>query len=658
MATAGIPKRSSRLASREPIAKAISERKLRSGKAISINKSVQKVNISARNKKLRVSVKDAPQNSSQSLSKRLRPRKNKRNYCEDSKLLQLHIPSKQQNSMVILEKLNLTDNKKVPVYETIKSFEKSLKEKNDDVYDFTFDSDNTEEKIAKKRKRKRNVNKAKGKVKKSVRKKVIQSKPMTNKTSKPPELDTKLPARSNSSEPAESVIMKSTKKSIMEKPKTDMVIQKLEESVEEDISISKAETLKINTDIQTAKKSIKEDGVKLMETSGLNIASQIAEEWVNEDIMEMETIKKDTNIQTTEDTTLADRTVANQDASKPRIISIENADNIIITKSPRNIEDLRPFRPKNISNNKTPMKESTNTLNYSLLTKSLSPILKTSNTLNTESPWCPATVSMFSGTKHFLQSTPNTNFKVHKQKMEKNKGNAEMKKENVEIDKENVDINKENKCINRKERKKKAIGIYKKHILLKKKLPMNQISENVQTTYVNNPVVKPVPARMLFGEIKNLLQTNNNKDEKQMKPDVNENGKQQTTHAEADILSMEKNKSLVDLVNFSDTFDVMSDTERQSNIGIDVPLFVDLEPSHFVEPPQHSYKRRRGVRFNFLQESCEEDEEEEENNKLHAKKKKKKLTKTEKEHTKRVDDWVKSINSTFEEIDKYDLLVE
>lgn len=76
-----------------------------------------------------------------------------------------------------------------------------------------------------------------------------------------------------------------------------------------------------------------------------------------------------------------------------------------------------------------------------------------------------------------------------------------------------------------------------------------------------------------------------------------------------------------------------------------------------LQPPQHSYKRRRGVRFDFSQESCEE-EEDEENKELHAKKKKKKLKKSEKEHTKRVDEWVKSINSTFEEIDKFDLLIE
>lgn len=584
-----MPKRSSRLASRESTVKAISERKLRSGKAININKSVQKVEVISRNKKLRASVTDVPQNNSQSLSKRLRPRKNKKNYCDDSKLLQLYIPLKQQKSMVMVEKLSSIDNKKTPIYKTLKPLEKSLEEKND-IYDFTFDSDNTEEKIIKKKQGKRNVNRAKGKVKKSVRKKVKRPKTMIDKTNKPLEFDTKLPVKiqSNSVEPEESVVTKSTTKSIMDKPKIPQInidIQKLKEQEEEDISISKAETLKINTDIQTAENSVNNDITKIMETkettSGLNIANQIAEEWINEDdINEMETFRKDTNIQTTGDTILTDRTLANQDIRKPKIISNENADNIVITKSsPRNTEDLRPFRPKNISNIKTPMKESTNTLNYSLLTKSLSPILKTTNTLNAESPRYP---TMFSGTKHFLQSTPNTSFMMHKQKTEKNKRNIQINKENMEMDKENVNLNKENKRINHKERKKKAIDIYKKDVL-PKKLPMNQISESVQTVCVSKPNKKPIPARMLVGEIKNLLQTNDiNENKKDIKPDINKDSKQ-TTHDETDILVGKKNKNLVDVVNFSDTFDVMSETGRQSNIGIDVPLFMDLEPSHFVE---------------------------------------------------------------------------
>lgn len=59
--------------------------------------------------------------------------------------------------------------------------------------------------------------------------------------------------------------------------------------------------------------------------------------------------------------------------------------------------------------------------------------------------------------------------------------------------------------------------------------------------------------------------------------------------------------------------------------------------------------------FNFSEDS---DEEEENGNikKIHTKKKK--LTKLERENRKRLDEWIKNVNSTFEEIDQYDLLIE
>lgn len=61
------------------------------------------------------------------------------------------------------------------------------------------------------------------------------------------------------------------------------------------------------------------------------------------------------------------------------------------------------------------------------------------------------------------------------------------------------------------------------------------------------------------------------------------------------------------------------------------------------------------MKFDFL-DSDEEKEVEKENVKHHTKKKK--LTKSEKENEKRVNEWVKTINSTFEEIDEYNLLIE
>lgn len=72
-----------------------------------------------------------------------------------------------------------------------------------------------------------------------------------------------------------------------------------------------------------------------------------------------------------------------------------------------------------------------------------------------------------------------------------------------------------------------------------------------------------------------------------------------------------------------------------------------------LQPPQHSYRRKRAVRFDFSEDS---DEEEKENIKHHTKKKK--LTKSEKEQEKRIDEWVKTVNTTFQEIEEYDLVIE
>lgn len=58
------------------------------------------------------------------------------------------------------------------------------------------------------------------------------------------------------------------------------------------------------------------------------------------------------------------------------------------------------------------------------------------------------------------------------------------------------------------------------------------------------------------------------------------------------------------------------------------------------------------MRFDFSENSGEE----EENMKLHTKKKK--LTKSEKEQEKRINEWVKTVNSTFQEIEGHDLIIE
>ncbi|GAB1861353.1 hypothetical protein CAJAP_02432 [Camponotus japonicus] len=583
MSTTGVSIRSSRLNSHELSSKAASGR-LRSKKIITTNKSSQKINITTKDKSLHVSKTNISANNSLPLSRRLRPRRNKKNYCENSKLLQQYIPLKKQDSLVIIDKLNLKNNKKVPVYKAM-TFEKSVENKND-VYDFIFDTNDTIEKTTKKK-----INKKKDKTtKKTTRKKVtIQSKIINNQENKSSELSTN-PTKPTQSNPSDSaiglIVTKSTKEDKKtEVPRTDTNIQIVEESVKED-TMSKIASSNINTDIEVGRESMEENIEKKM----------------------------------------------------PKIISIENADNITVIKPSRNIE---PFRPKNIFDNKTSVKQQNNTLNCSLLTESLSPILKTS-TLDLGSPWRPPTLSMFSWSKHFIQSTPKLKFENNKENMEINKENIEISKENIknkenmEEDKENMEMNKKNKCGREKERKKKTT-FHKKHNIIRKKLPTNQTSENAQAIDTNKHVVQApaVPARISLGEIKNLLQT---------KPDINDNKQASNqAHVEVDKSLIEKQKDKnVNFLNFSDTFDVLSETERLSNFGTEIPLFMDLEPSHFSKPPQHSYKRKRTIKYDFLEDSGEE-EEEKKNVKHYTKKKK--STKSEKENEKRINEWMKTINN-------------
>jgi len=560
--TTSMSRRITRLKSRELSVKAAPERKLKPRKVVTTNKILKKINTSTRDKSLHVSKKDASLRNSQISSIRLRPRQNRKNYCEDSKLLQQYISMKQHNSMVMLEKLHLEDNKKIPVYKAIESSEKSFEDKND-VYDFKFDANDTEEKATKKKQKKRNVNKEKSKMTKKTRRKVTaQPKTIGRKVikSKPDADHSVRIAQSNPLEFAEAT-----------------------ESTKED-NVKKIETSEIDTDIQILEKSVNNNIDKEIELPRIDIEIQTVENLMEDTVENMKTPRANTNIQ--EKTILADTFIEEnktKNTNKPRIVSVENANNIIVTKSsPNNTGDSRPFQSKNIFDN-TSLKERNSTLKDSIVMKTLSPILKTTNTLDLGSPWRPPTL-MFSQTKHFIQSTPYKNFEtnkknkeINKKSMETNKNveinkeNMEMDKENMEMDKENIDMNKENKGRKNKERKKKAVNLRKKHAI-QKKLPIseNQPPDKVRTAVVSKPIV-PAPVRVSLGEIKNLLQ----------RPNDNGNKQADQVHTEVDKSLVEQKNKLADVINFSDTFDVLSETEKLSNIENDAPLFMDLEPSHF-----------------------------------------------------------------------------
>ncbi|CAL7949641.1 unnamed protein product [Xylocopa violacea] len=162
--------------------------------------------------------------------------------------------------------------------------------------------------------------------------------------------------------------------------------------------------------------------------------------------------------------------------------------------------------------------------------------------------------------------------------------------------------------------------------------------------------VKPT-ARLSVGEIKNKLLAKKSEDDIHNKENIITEKKEVNK-----LFNKERNKQKIDVTNFSDTFDILSEAGETSVASVsDVPLFADLEPSHFREPPRHSYKRKRAVRFSFSEE--EEDEEEEKRMTEHETKQKN-TNKLKKRQEKRLKEWIQDINRTFSEIDKHELVIE
>jgi len=529
MATSVILKRSSRLRSRDHSIKVSSETKCKPRKIITVDENTQKINVSAR---------------------RLRPRQNKKNYCDDSKLLQRYVPTKQHDSLVILEKLDL-NNKKVPVYKTLKS-EKSLEEKND-IYDFKFDPNDIREKPKKKKgkPKKKNVNKLGSRMTKNktkFKKKIELSK-----------LEIQM-IKESESEKREDIYLNK-----IEAPRINTDICTIKKSKKD---MNQIETPEINTNIQAIEEIVSKENIEAIKTSRIKIDVPKVKESIKKIIIdEGETSQTDSIIHDIGEITLPEETFMNQnrkrDTKKPKILSIENADNIVVAKTFSNVKDtvFRPFRPKNIFDNKISDRQPKNTLNSSLLMKSFSPITKISNNLDFGSPWRPPTFPMFSQAKHFAQSTPNVSIEVNNENLE-----------NIqEQDKENLKMNKKNK--QRKNKEKRQKKFYKKEVILEQVLT-NENVDKIQPMLANKAVEQSAPSRISLGKIRTLLE----------KPDNNEDNKQVMNEVQTKVVKSfetQKEKHLVDYLNFSDTFDVMSETERLSNVDTNVPLFFDLEPSYF-----------------------------------------------------------------------------
>lgn len=191
----------------------------------------------------------------------------------------------------------------------------------------------------------------------------------------------------------------------------------------------------------------------------------------------------------------------------------------------------------------------------------------------------------------------------------------------------------------------------------KKILKMNVEDKKVLKTNTNVEEIKrpsALPIRILPREIKKNIVSE--------KVDADENDKKNKKEIEKEnaiaekSLSETKNK-VIDVISFSDTFDMLEEAkEVQDDKSLDIPLFTDL-PTHFTEPPRRSYKRKRNVRFNFHEDESEEEEDNDNDNKK-INRKKKKYGKLKGPEVKRMEEWVQSINETFQEIDHYELVVE
>ncbi|XP_076283357.1 uncharacterized protein LOC143210402 [Lasioglossum baleicum] len=166
------------------------------------------------------------------------------------------------------------------------------------------------------------------------------------------------------------------------------------------------------------------------------------------------------------------------------------------------------------------------------------------------------------------------------------------------------------------------------------------------TNYENK---KPF-ARISIGQIKNQFLSK--------KPKMSIQPLMNTTNEVAkieEVPAKPKQDVLVDIANFSDTFDVQPENDETPGTNTsEIPLFYDLEPSHFKEPPRYSYKRKRNVKFSFSDEEVEEVEKEQ----VEVKTKRKKVDRAKNGQDHKISKWAEDINKAFSEIDQFELVVE
>ncbi|CAD1469517.1 unnamed protein product, partial [Heterotrigona itama] len=179
----------------------------------------------------------------------------------------------------------------------------------------------------------------------------------------------------------------------------------------------------------------------------------------------------------------------------------------------------------------------------------------------------------------------------------------------------------------------------------------NEDKKKEKFTQRNTQLCNIKPIRLSIGEIKNKLLT------KELKEDIHnkENILTEKKKVKKSPIKTKNKHKHVDIVKFSDTFDILSETgETSATSANSVPLFADLEPSHFTQPPRYSYKRKRATKISFSEDESDEEEKRIMENKI----KRKKTDKLKKDQEERLVEWIEDINKTFSEVDKYELVIE
>ncbi|XP_063981813.1 proteoglycan 4-like isoform X2 [Diachasmimorpha longicaudata] len=186
-----------------------------------------------------------------------------------------------------------------------------------------------------------------------------------------------------------------------------------------------------------------------------------------------------------------------------------------------------------------------------------------------------------------------------------------------------------------------------------------QVRRKIDVENVQKKILEKRPMRLPTRPVQKAIVDDVSKEKKEEKGkadvssgDVSED---EDTRSAASIKSHEATKQdVVEAGQFLDTFDA---DERNAS-PLEVPLFVDPEPVHFKQPPRYSYtKRKRDIHHNTSDET-DDVHSEDEDEILPKRKIKKRKTKAEKEQRKQLDEWAKSVNQTFDEIEHFDLLVE